>query len=644
MCGIAGFLLPGEKRLNRQLDEVAIAMADRIAHRGPDDQGVWSDSAAGIALSHRRLAIIDLSPAGHQPMISQSEQLVIAFNGEIYNFKDLRHELAAEGVCFRGHSDTETILEAFSHWGIERTLPKMVGMFAIALWDRRSRELTLIRDRLGKKPLYWGQSGGALFFGSELKALLAFPDWQPTLDRGSVASFLRHNYIPAPHSIYSGISKLEPGSILRYRDGSAPRLDRYWNLAEVAASGLSRRSMTADPDPVGSLDRLLRDAVKIRMISDVPLGALLSGGIDSSLVTALMQTQAEKPVRTFSIGFEEAQFNEAPYASQIAGHLGTEHTELYVRPSDALEVIPNLPDFYDEPFADSSQIPTYLVCRMTRQHVTVVLSGDGGDELFAGYNRYVLAEALRNRILKTPAPIRHIAGITLRALSERYWDALSVLIPKKSRPYQLGNKVHKLADSLTKADTDSIYRQIVSHWWTPDSLVIGGHEHRGHIWNKSYQTLVPDFTDRMQFIDTLTYLPDDILTKVDRASMAVSLEARSPLLDHRVVEYAWGLPQNLKLRGNEGKHILRELLSRYVPREYFERPKMGFGVPIDTWLRGPLRDWAATLLDRRRLDEQGLLHAEPIVRKWEDHLAGKNWAYPLWDVLMLQSWLDRYPS
>ena len=576
-------------------------------------------------------------------MVSASGRSVIAYNGEIYSHAEMRAQLTQEGATFRGHSDTEVILEAFERWGVDRTLEQMIGMFAIALWDRQTKELTLIRDRMGIKPLYWGMVKQTLLFGSELKALTAYPHWQPALNRDAIASFLRHNYIMGPQSVYQGIEKLAPGSYLTYRPGQEPRCTQYWDFRTLAIEASNNRTPIAQADAEDQLDALLRDAVKRRMVADVPLGALLSGGIDSSLVTALMQAQSDRPIRTFSIGFAEDQFNEAPFAAEIAKHLGTEHTELYVEPGHALEVIPKLANWYDEPFADASQVPTYLVCELTRQHVTVALSGDGGDELFAGYNRYIYGHDIWKRISLMPTALRKAIAATIRATPQRTLDTLARVIPEKSRPNQFGHKAHKVANGMTWQDPDALYRELLTHWDDPESMVHGSSEPKGALWDPQYQKSLPDFTERMQFFDTITYLPDDILTKVDRASMAVSLEARVPLLDHRVVEFAWRLPMAMKLQRGRSKILLRQVLDRYVPSALIDRPKMGFGVPLDSWLRGPLRDWAESLLDERRLAEQGLLDPKPIRDKWQSHLRGKNWSYPLWDVLMLQAWLDQSP-
>ena len=642
MCGIAGFVDTRGNATAAPLTETVRQMASQLSHRGPDDAGEWCDDEWRIALGHRRLSILDLSPAGHQPMVSASGRFVLAYNGEVYNFADLRAELVDLGLTFRGHSDTEVIVEAISAWGLAKTLPRLIGMFAFALWDTERHELILVRDRLGIKPLYWGYLDGSLIFASELKAFKPYPGWHPALNPDAIAAYLRHNYIPTPHCIYDGVHKLQPGCYLTFAAGREPNVRYYWDFRDIAAEAVADRQPIEAEDAEQSLDRLLRDAVGKRMVADVPLGTLLSGGIDSSLVTALMQVQSERPIKSFSIGFAEAEFDEAPHARKIAEHLGTDHTELYVEPSHALDVIPKIPQWYDEPFADSSQIPTYLVCELTKKHVAVVLSGDGGDELFAGYNRYTLGTQIWNRTQMFPAFLRRAVGASLRRISESSLDRFAALLPSSRRPGLFGHKVHKLADGLLQPHPDAMYRQLVTHWQDPESIVLGSSEPQGHLWNPDYRRTIPEFTERMQFLDTLTYLPDDILTKVDRASMAVSLEVRVPLIDHRVVEFAWRLPLHLKTHRGRGKILLRRVLDRYVPRELVERPKMGFGVPIDLWLRGSLRDWAESLLDERRLRDQGLLDPAPIREKWRAHLAGENWAYPLWDVLMLQAWLDYY--
>ncbi|MDT0619869.1 asparagine synthase (glutamine-hydrolyzing) [Salinisphaera sp. P385] len=631
MCGIAGFW--GRASAD---GEIAERMAARITRRGPDDAGVWTDANAGVALAHRRLSIQDLSPAGHQPMRSPCGRYTLVYNGEIYNHLDLRAELAAEGGAFdwRGHSDTETLLAALRHWGVAETLARLNGMFAFALWDAREATLFLARDRMGEKPLYYGRNGDTFLFGSELKALTAHPRWQGEIDRDALALYLRYNHVPVPHSIYRGIAKLPPAHVVAIRDGgrSIGEPQCYWDLPRIAEAGVARAGGTAD-ELTDELDGLLRDAVGRRMATDVPLGAFLSGGYDSSTVVAQMQAQSERPVKTFSIGFHEPGYNEAEHAKAVARHLGTDHTEFYVSADEARSVIPHLPTIYDEPFADSSQIPTYLVSRLARQHVTVSLSGDGGDELFAGYNRHVVGPGVWARVSRLPPGLRRFFG--------RLLDLLTRLggVPNIGRVPQLRDKLEKLSRAMAAADGPGFYRDLVSHWADADEVVIGGGFDRT-VLHRTAMAL-PGLREQMLLMDMLGYLPDDILTKVDRASMAVSLEARVPLLDHRLVEFAWRVPTAYKVRHGQGKWLLRQVLYRYVPPALMDRPKMGFALPVGDWLRGSLRDWAEELLDASRLRQQGFFHPEPIRRAWTEHLAGKrNHSERLWGVLMFQAWLE----
>jgi asparagine synthase (glutamine-hydrolysing) len=644
MCGVAGIWDRRQKSAPEAVTAAAEAMTETLRHRGPDDGAVFADPGACFALGHRRLSIVDLSPAGAQPMISSCGRFVISYNGEVYNAAELRPELEAAGRCFRGHCDTEVIIEGAAVWGVEATIRRLIGMFAIALWDRRERVLHLIRDRLGIKPLYWANFDDRVLFASELKALRADIGWTPTLDRDSLAAYLRFAYVLGPQTIYRGVRKLPPGTILTVRERGAPQFASFWSLAEVAGAGQSARLDLSEEEAATRLDALLRDAIGRRMVADVPLGAFLSGGIDSSAVVALMQAQSLRPVRSFSIGFREPGFNEAQHAAKVAHHLGTDHTELYVSPDHALSVIPRLATIYDEPFADSSQIPTFLVSEMTRRHVTVALSGDGGDELFGGYTRYFRGRTLWRLVRQMPRPARGLAAAGMRAVSPSAWSALGALIPASMRPAQFSAKMHKLAGVLAgEPEAGALYRQMVTCWPDPDNTVIGGTERDSPLDDSCVRELVPDFIERMQYLDTVTYLPDDILTKVDRASMAVSLEARVPLLDHRVVAFSWMLPSVMKGADGVGKRMLRRVLNRYVPRDLIERPKMGFAIPIQDWLRGPLRPWADPLLNERRLAADGIFHAEPIVRRWREHLAGSHdWHDSLWAVLMFQAWKDRW--
>jgi asparagine synthase (glutamine-hydrolysing) len=647
MCGITGFWGCGDGAT--ELDTLADRMAAQLAHRGPDDHGTWSDPAAGFGLGFRRLAIVDRSPNGHQPMHSASGRYVLAYNGEVYNFAALRRDLLPRGHRFRGGSDTEVILAAIEEWGLREAVRRFVGMFAIALWDRHERRLHLVRDRLGIKPLYYGQCGDTLLFGSELKALRAHPRFAGAIDRNALALFLRLGYIPAPHSIFAGIRKQPPGTILTIADPADPLPDPapYWSARAVAEAGQAAPFRGDDDSAIERLDILLHEAVGLRMIADVPLGAFLSGGVDSSTVVALMQAQSDRPVKTFSIGFHEREYDEAAHAAAVARHLGTDHTELYVTPEEARAVIPALPTLYDEPFADPSQIPTFLVSQLARRDVTVSLSGDGGDELFGGYNRYFWGRAIWNRVGRIPPALRRLGARALTAVPPARWDRefrrFGPALPARLRQRTPGDRLHKLADVLTMRSPEELYLGLVSAWKSPNALVLGGEEYPTAIRDRAQWAALPDFAQRMMFLDLITYLPDDILAKVDRASMGVSLEARVPLLDHRVVEFAATLPLHLKIRHGEGKWLLRQVLYRYVPPALIERPKMGFGVPIDAWLRGPLRAWADDLLADDRLRREGFLDPVPIREKWRAHLGGgRNWQYYLWNVLQFQAWLDTW--
>ena len=650
MCGIAGFLT-----LEEPDNPFAIAtrMADAIVHRGPDSTGVWGDKAAGVMLAHRRLAILDLTQAGAQPMMSACGRYVIVFNGEVYNFESLRIELKKAGAAphWRGRSDTEVIVAAIATWGLEAALKQFVGMFAFALWDRENRTLSLARDRLGEKPLYYGWSGKSFLFGSELKALRVHPSCVSEINRDAITLLLRHNTIPAPHSIYRGIHKLPPGTFVNLTEQDAatrkqPSPVMYWSARSVAESRQRDQFQDSDAQAETELERLLSEAVGGQMVSDVPLGAFLSGGIDSSTVVALMQTQSSPRVRTFTIGFDEAGYNEAEHARAVARHLGTDHTELYVTPRDAMDVIPNLAAIYDEPFADPSQIPTVLVSRLARQHVTVCLSGDGGDELFGGYNRHYWVHNLWGKFGWMPRPLKAALVGALTTLPPTAWNAvfkqLGRLVPARLRYATMGDKLHKAAEILDQRSPDDIYQGLVSHWNNPARLVPGSREPATLFTDPSHRPDLPDFEHHMMYMDQTTYLPDDILTKLDRAAMAVSLETRVPFLDHRIVEFAWSLPLAMKIRHGQGKWLLRQVLYRHVPKELIDRPKMGFGIPIDHWLRGSLKPWAAALIEPGRLAREGFFDPAPIQRKWDEHQAGRrNWSYHLWSVLMFQAWLDR---
>jgi asparagine synthase (glutamine-hydrolysing) len=651
MCGISGLIDSSHRHSGGGLRELALRMSNALTHRGPDDMGMWEDPAVGIALGHRRLSILDLSPLGRQPMVSGCGRYVASFNGEIYNFKMLRHELEERGHCFRGRSDTEVMLSAISQWGLEPAVTRFNGMFAIAIWDREARQLHLVRDRMGEKPIYYGWAGDTFLFASELKAFRTYPGFKASIDRNAVALFLRHGYIPAPHSIYDGIAKVLPGTIVSIAPhrGLEPQTRAYWSAAHAAERGTSHPFQGSVADAITCLDELLRDAVKLRMEADVPLGAFLSGGVDSSTIVALMQAQSARPVRTFSIGFHESAYNEAHHAKTVAAHLGTAHTELYVTPGEAMDVIPRLPMMYDEPFADSSQIPTYLVSELTKRQVTVALTGDGGDELFCGYDRYFLTAHLWRSISAQPLALRRPAARALRALSPSAWARLfrhiAPLLPERFRLPNPGDKPHRLAEMLTADSMEALYLTVVSMWKNPASVVLGSSEPRTALTDAARWLQSREPLDRMMLLDMMTYLPDDILAKVDRAGMAVSLETRVPFLDHRLVELAWQLPLSMKVHAGQGKWILRQVLNRYVPPALLDRPKMGFAVPIDLWLRGGLREWAESLLDEKRLADEGIFQVDSIRTKWTEHLSGTgSWHYYLWTILMFQAWLEQEHS
>ena len=622
-------------------------MADALAHRGPDDHGEWTERACGIALGHRRLSILDLTPAGHQPMRSHSDRFVIAFNGEIYNHVSIRRELDAARLApaWLGRSDTETLLAAIEAWGLPDALKRCVGMFALALWDRKERRLMLARDRCGEKPLYYGRHGSAFLFGSELKALRAHPAFRARLNRGVLGLYLRHNYVPDPYCIYDDTWKLQPGCYLEVdSDGNSDEVVAYWRASEVIEASQATTPLRDGVDAAANeLERILGDAVAGQMVADVPLGAFLSGGVDSSAIVALMQARSARPVRTFTIGFAEAAYDESGYARAVAAHLGTDHTELMVSPAQAQAVIPRLPAMYDEPFADSSQIPTALICQLARSHVTVCLSGDGGDEVFGGYTRYQLAGRMWSAIGKVPKPLRRLAERFMRSVSPDDWDrrrrVIGPLLPRRLRDSRFADRLHKAAELLSADTRGEVYRALVSHWRSPSSICEGAVEPRSRLLDLMENCRFEQFEECMMFWDLMTYLPGDILVKVDRAAMSVALETRIPMLDHRVIEFAWRLPLDMRVRKGQGKWLLRQALYRHVPRELIERPKMGFGVPIDAWLRGPLRDWAEALLNESRLRSEGVFDPAPVAQKWREHVTGaRNWAYLLWDVLMFQAW------
>lgn len=610
-------------------------MNDTLSHRGPDDKGVWLDEQQGIGLGNRRLSILDLSESGHQPIFSSCARYVIAYNGEVYNFGSIRQDLEREGKTFRSQTDTETIVEACAAWGLPKTLQRLNGMFAFALWDRKNRTLSLVRDRLGIKPLYYGRFGTTIVFGSELKALVAHPAFRKEIDRDSLALFFRHGYIPSPYTIYKGVRRLPPGHTLTL-SGTDDALESvpYWSAKSLEPF---EDGQFSDAEATSHLDTLLRDAVRLQMVSDVPLGAFLSGGVDSSTVVALMQAQSKQRIRTFSIGFEEKDYNEADYASAVAKYLGTDHVNLYISPDQVAESVQKLPEMYDEPFADSSQIPTHLLSKLTREHVTVSLSGDGGDELFGGYNHYQQLDRRWRMLSRVPRSFLELGAKAVNSF------LLSPDVYHNGGSYRMWTTFRNIPGILESRSPESLSHHCLSHWRAPAAVVTDSFEPITVFTDEDQWTKTSDPLHRMMYLDLVTYLPDDILTKLDRASMAVSLEARVPLLDHRVVEFAMQLPPTLNFRNQKGKWLLRQVLQRYVPKKLYDRPKMGFSVPIGAWLRGTLRPWAEELLGEHLDAQTGLLDAASIQQKWIEHVNGDNeWSQQLWSVLMFLSWYRRW--
>lgn len=648
MCGITGYF--GGSSFERvEVQSQLARMAAALVHRGPDSEGYWFDHDAHIALAHRRLAILDLTPQGDQPMASGSSRYVIVFNGEIYNHLDLRVELevGAHSYTWRGHSDTETLLAAIECWGLEKTLEKCVGMFAFALWDRTEQALYLARDRFGEKPLYYGWQNGTLLFGSELKALVQHIDFSKQINRDALALFLKYNYIPAPYSIWQGIHKLPAGTFIKISKTNVGTPQVYWSLKEVAERGVDAQLNISDQDAIHQLDTILRTAVKDQMLADVPLGALLSGGIDSSTIVALMQAQSDRPVKTFSIGFDNQKDDESQYAEAIARHLGTDHTTLVMYPKDMLDMIAKIPQMYDEPFADSSLVPTSIVMKLARQHVTVALSGDAGDELFGGYNRYFLAPQIWNFLKWIPPVLRDKVANIFLCLKPEQWDILTYPLAKIMNQSHVGDKLYKLGQRLQGVrNFDDIYLALVTEWGNADAIVLGAEQGtEAFLTQKEHWPVLNHPVEKMMALDAITYMPDDILVKVDRAAMAASLETRAPFLDHRVAEFAWRIPLHQKIRGGQGKWLLRQVLYQYVPAELIDRPKMGFGIPLDDWLRGPLRSWAEALLTTEMLNRDGLFNVAEIQNAWQQHLQGKRqYGYRLWSILMFQSWYNYYIS
>lgn len=644
MCGLAGFLQ--RCGTGDDLGPVATSMADRIRHRGPDDSGTWVDRESGFAVAHRRLAIIDPSPAGHQPMHSASHRWVLAYNGEVYNHMALRARLEKLGAApaWRGHSDTETLLAAIEAWGPEETLKRSVGMFALALFDRADRSLWLARDRMGEKPLYYGWQSEAFLFGSELRALAAHPAFNAAVDRGALALMLRYSYVPSPYSIHAGIRKLPAGHFLHLRAHEREVEPRpYWSLGSVAEAGVAHPFAGSDDQAIDVLEQRLSTAVRGQMVSDVPLGALLSGGIDSTAVVALMQANSSRAIRTFTIGFEDRDYNEAMHAKAVASHLGTAHTELRLNGDEVVSMVSTMSDVYDEPFADSSQLPTYLVMKLARQHVTVALSGDGGDELFGGYTHYLNAPRVwRRRYGRLPLPVRKVLGMGMAALPVNAINRLGRPLGRFTDGEFAGDKIRSIGNRLRELrDFDDFYVTCISQWTGYGGLALEATAPSTLFDDRDRWPDIADHASRMMAMDGLTYLPDDILVKVDRASMAVSLETRAPMLDRDVVEFAWTLPGHMKLRNGQGKWLLRRLVDRYVPAAMMERPKQGFSIPLDQWLRGPLRDWVETLLAADRLHAEGYLDPVAVRSAWQRHVSGEaDLGVPLWSVLMFQSWLE----
>lgn len=634
MCGVTGYYQPaGFSTIDAE--QTVRKMSACLSHRGPDDEGAWLDGDAGIAMGHRRLAILDLSPAGQQPMISASGRYVVAFNGEIYNHLEIREKLALEDSPpeWRGYSDTETLLAAIDHWGIDSALKRAVGMFAIALWDRKKRTLTLARDRMGEKPLYYGWQNGSFLFGSELNALRAHSAFQSEIDRDVLAMYMCRGYIEAPYSIFKNIFKLLPGTYLQVsahgRPGVLPVPKKYWSLLDVAERGLAQPFNGSDDEAITELESRLKNAVALQSVADVPLGAFLSGGVDSTTVVALMQEQSSGPVKTFTIGFNEENYNEAVHAKSVAQRLGTDHTELYITPREAMEVIPLLPRIYDEPFGDSSAIPTFLVSQLARKHVTVSLSGDSGDELFGGYKRYQRTTDIWDMISRLPRFSRSAMGFGLSAISQL------------SRSSEFGRKAKQLVSYLSARNVDECYQRHILQRQDVHDLVLGAGQLPPHASAPSFLVSDKNPYEAMMYTDGMGYLPDDILAKVDRAAMDVSLETRIPFLDQHVIEFAWSLPTRMKIREGEGKWLLKQVLRKYVPDSLMARPKMGFGVPVGRWMRGPLRDWAENLLCSEKLEQQGFLNPRLVRQEWLQHLNGVSMSGDkVWQVLMFQAWLS----
>ncbi|MBH30616.1 MAG: asparagine synthase (glutamine-hydrolyzing) [Candidatus Marinimicrobia bacterium] len=648
MCGISGFWTVSSDKSINWLESTVLKMADTLVHRGPDDSGTWVDPEVGIAFGHRRLAIIDTSFAGHQPMVSSDGRFVITYNGEVYNFQEIRQELEKNGHRFKGHSDTEVILATFVEWGVEASLKKFNGMFSFAVWDRRDRLLWLSRDRIGEKPLYYGVQNGTFFFGSELKAILMHPHFEPNIDQSALASFLRLSYVPAPFSIYKGIKKLLPGHFINLKSPTErAESHAYWSLNKVMRDGSNNSFTGSERDAADELEVRMKETVKSRMVSDVPLGAFLSGGIDSSTIVALMQSQSNRPVNTFTIGFNEQDFNEAVHAKKVAQYLGTNHTELYVNSPETMNVIPQLPSMYDEPFADSSQIPTHLIAALARQHVSVALTGDGGDELYAGYNRYLIAERLWKVARRIPNIVKYKTADYLSGVSpesvERFYRRIEGVLPNKMKVALPKEKFYKLASALRATSTPrAVYKRVVSIIQSPEKFLKSGRELTTIFDSEVPWQDIDNIVLTMIYLDLMTYHPDDILQKVDRAAMSVSLETRVPFLDHQLMEFIMSLPLQMKIRNGSSKWILRRVLYRYIPEELIERPKMGFTAPVGEWIKGPIKEWAEELIHNKRIEKEPYFNSQVVFEMWKQHLSGKfNHTHQLWNILMFQAWLNK---
>ena len=644
MCGFAGYLYLKNTLVNDDEQRILLNMGHSLRHRGPDDSGLWKDSESGIGLVHQRLSIIDLTDAGHQPMKSVSERYILVFNGEIYNHKDLRAQLLYENkrCSWVGNSDTETLIDCIDFWGLEKTLKSSNGMFALALWDKKTRTLSIARDRFGEKPLNFGWQGSGkntvFLFASELEAIRCHPSFVGKVNLSALSNYLKNNYVGSDYSIYQGISKLKPGCLLTVsRERPAHRVSEWFSTISLAEKGVNNRYNKSAESAVNELERLLSDSVNRQMVSDAPLGAFLSGGVDSSTIVSLMQKNSSQRVKTFSIGFNENEYNEAEHAKLVAKHLCTEHSDLYVSAKNALDVIPNLPNIYSEPFADSSQIPTFLLSKLASTDVKVCLSGDAGDELFSGYNRYRFTNLIWKKIKLFPIPLRKLAARFILSIPEKNWD----YIGKAFSYSRLGDKLYKGSFLLDKQTVNELYNSLISFWHDPNGLL----EETGDLCQQKDEVMSIHWTandiEKMMLYDIVGYLPDDILTKVDRASMSVGLETRIPFLDPDIVQFAWSLPLDFKIRRGATKWPLRQILYKYVPKNLIERPKMGFGVPLGAWLRGPLREWGESLIDKNKIKNEGFFKPEIIERKWLEHQTGtRNWQYQLWGVLMFQAWLS----